>query len=75
MQFDSSFALMLSLFACIPLFIDVSGVAVSVVASMRATACPHSVTECYASFLRCYCLIYRVLISEVSTINGCHFSH
>ena len=70
-----TFALMLSLFACIPLFIDVSGVAVSVVASMRATACPHSVTEYYTSFLGYYCLIYRVLISDVSTINDCHFSH
>ena len=51
MQFDSSFALMLSLFACIPLFIDVSGVVASMRASMRATACPHSVTEYYTSFL------------------------
>ncbi len=75
MQFDSSFALMLSLFACIPLFIDVSGMVASVIASMRATACPHSVTEYYTSFLGCYYLIYRVLISEVSTINDCHFSH
>jgi len=56
MQFDSSFALMLSLFACIPLFIDVSGVVASMRASMRATACPHSVTEYYTSFLGCYYL-------------------
>ncbi len=75
MQFDSSFALMLSLFACIPLFIDVSGVVASMRASMRATDCPHSVTGYCISFLGCYYLIYRVLISEVSTINDCHFSH
>lgn len=62
MQFDSSFALMLSLFACIPLFIDVSGVAVSVVASMRATACPHSVTEYYTSF-------FLVLLFDLQSIN------
>lgn len=58
MQFDSSFALMLSLFACIPLFIDVSGV----VASMRATACPHSVTEYYTSF-------FWVLLFDLQSIN------
>ncbi|AAO77195.1 hypothetical protein GAC87_15075 [Bacteroides thetaiotaomicron] len=44
-ELDSRFAITLSLSTCIPLFIDVSGMVASVVASMRANGCSHSVSS------------------------------
>ncbi len=61
---------MLSLSACIALFIVVSAMVASVVASMRASCCSHFTILYFLSFLQCYLLVYSVLMSDVSTINN-----
>ena len=69
-ELNIGFAPMLSLSVCIPLFIGVSAMVATVVASVRASGCSHCISSHNRSFFLCYCLIYRVLILEISIVNA-----